>query len=492
MVFDGTVSQTDRVWYYFSELSKIPRGSGNTKRVSDYCVSFAREHGLYVRQDEWNNVIIKKKGSPGRENQKGVILQGHLDMVTEKTKDSRHDFTKDPLKLRREGDFLFAEDTTLGGDDGIAIAYSLALLEDEHLSHPPLEAVFTVDEEIGLLGAAALDLYDLEGSYLLNIDSEEEGMILTGCAGGMTSICSIPLPIERRKGVILEVEISGLQGGHSGTEIQKEHCNGAKLFGRLLAAWLATEKVYLIEAAIGQKDNAIPRMGTARILAEPEAVDSLVRTAEELQEQARKEYYRADPDLTVVVKEPEGDPAVGLRGAEDHEVITLEGTKKAAAFLCLAPNGVFHWHPTIPGLVETSLNLGIFSVEGGNLTGSFSVRSSVESRKMELGEQIRLLTELLGGSYEEKGCYPGWEYKEQSALRSLMVEIFEEKYGRLPGIQTIHAGLECGYWSEKRPELDIVSFGPNIYDIHTTEEKLSISSAERVYDYIVEILKRID
>ncbi|MBE5921796.1 MAG: aminoacyl-histidine dipeptidase [Lachnospiraceae bacterium] len=482
MKFDYNKLAPQRVWYYFQELSNIPRGSGNMKAISDYCMEFAKKNGLKARQDALGNVVIWKNGSAGREQENAVILQGHLDMVAEKTKDSAHDFEKDSLDLQIEGDLVYAKDTTLGGDDGIAIAYSMAILEDDTLSHPPIEAIFTVDEEIGLLGAAALDMSDLKGKYVLNMDSEEEGILLTGCAGGVSSMCELPVSREVKEGLVVNVDISGLLGGHSGVEIQKEHCNAAKLFGRLLATYLEKTEVYLIDAEIGQKDNAIPRIGFAKILIHENDYSLIESITAEIETQAKKEYYVADPGVKITVTKA---------AAERTHVVCEEDTKRISLFLVVAPNGIYHWHPTIPGLVETSLNLGTFRVDNDKMHAGFSVRSSVESRKQELAQRVRVLIEALGGSYAGLGDYPGWEYKEDSKLRPLMVDLYKKLYGEEPVVQTIHAGLECGYLMSKKPELDIVSFGPNICDIHTTEERISVSSVERTYKYVVEILNSL-
>ncbi|MCD8120174.1 MAG: beta-Ala-His dipeptidase [Lachnospiraceae bacterium] len=526
MDFRFDAQEPVRVWYYFGQLSRIPRGSRNTAQVSDYCVSFAKEHGLKYRQDALGNVIIWKAASIGRESEPAVILQGHLDMVAEKCEGSAHDFFKDPLELKREGDMIYAQDTTLGGDDGIAIAYSMAILEDDTLSHPALVAVFTVDEEIGLLGAAALDMEDIDAKYVLNMDSETEGELIAGCAGGMTSTTTLELcTVSARQALglcashaepensasdmpaaILEISVTGLAGGHSGTEIQKEHCNAAKLFGRVLNDILREVNVCLIDAHFGQKDNAIPCFGSAHILAAAADIPAIQRTVAETERRAAKEHAVSDPHLAVrVCKAGDCSDKCGLPdscAAEDNvgpgnqnkmpEKITAatpEDTRKVASYLMLAPNGILYWHPTIPGLVETSLNLGIFDVQNSVMTAGYSVRSSVASRKHLLGEMLRTLADTVGADYSEAGDYPGWEYREDSVLRPAMVQIYQELFGEKPEVCTIHAGLECGYFMGKKPDLDIVSFGPNIYDIHTAKERISISSVERGYRYVRKILE---
>nr|WP_296006974.1 aminoacyl-histidine dipeptidase [uncultured Blautia sp.] len=474
--------QPKRVFYYFEEITKIPHGSGNTKEISDYLVNFAKEHQLRWIQDESNNVIIFKPASKGYENAPVVMLQGHMDMVCEKTADSAHDFTKDPLTLKIEGDYITAEGTTLGGDDGIAVAYGLALLEDDTLEHPALEVVITVDEEIGLLGATALDATPLKAQYLLNLDSEEEGYLWAGCAGGMTAVSEIPVRYQEYTDHKWKITVSGLAGGHSGAEIDKNRANATLILARFLKEAKEQGEYAISELSGGLKDNAIPRTASALVLADEETGKALSAYAEVFTRALRTEYTGSDQGITVTVE---------AQGEGTEPVLHPVSQEKVLFFLLQYPNGIQKMCGFMDGLVETSCNLGITNLTPQALVGSASVRSSVGTAKKALSDKIAYLTEFLGGEYQIEGDYPSWEYKQDSSLRPIMVEVFRELYHREPEVKVIHAGLECGLFYEKIPGLDCVSLGPNMQDIHTTEEKLSISSVERVWTYLLEVLKKI-
>lgn len=472
----------ERVFYYFEEICKIPHGSFNTKQISDYLVEFAKEHGLEYRQDESNNVVIKKPASAGYEKAPAVILQGHCDMVCEKTPGSAHDFTKDGLKLRTEGDYIFAEGTTLGGDDGIAVAYALAILEDDSLRHPALEIIITTDEEVGLLGAAALDTSDLKGTYMINMDSEEEGKLWISCAGGLSATCGIPVERMEAEGAKYEVTLGGLTGGHSGAEIDKLRANAIKMMGRFLFELSQTTEFYLTELAGGQKDNAIPRSVRAVFLAGAEAKAEIREKAAVFQKDIRTEYSGTDEGVTVKVEE---------KGEAAEKALTPVSQQKVLFFLMQIPYGVQKMSGEIEGLVETSMNPGILSLEGDVCRVVASLRSSVGSAREALTAKVQYLTEFLGGDFTAEGEYPAWEYKKDSKLRDIMADTYEEVFGERPEVKAIHAGLECGVFYEKIPNLDCVSFGPTMYDIHTTEEKLSISSTERMWKYLLKVLENI-
>lgn len=470
------------VYKYFKKISEIPHGSGNTKLISDYLVSFANEKGLRYIQDEANNVIIFKAGSLGRENDATVIIQGHMDMVTEKTKDSNHDFSKDPLELKIDGDFLYAKDTTLGGDDGIAVAYALAILDDDTISHPPLEVVITVDEEIGMLGAAVLDTSVLKGKYLLNIDSEEEGSILTGCAGGMTSICEIKLNTEKVSGIVARLEIFDAKGGHSGMEINKGRANATIEIARTITRLKREANAKIVEVLGGLKDNAIPRMSSAILVLDEDKIECAKAIVSQMQEKLSNEYSFSDEDIKLSLE---------VKEKISVNALTDESADKFVMFFSSIPNGVINMNYEIDGMVETSLNLGIFKLDANGMKAEFSVRSSVTSRKHSLGDKLKNITEFLGGKYSVVGEYPAWEYTKNSKLRPLMIDIYEKMFGKKLKVEAIHAGLECGYFKERMQDLDIVSYGPDILDIHTTEERMSISSVNRMYEYTIEILKEI-
>ena len=479
-VLDGLKPQA--VFQYFEALCAIPHGSGNTKPISDYCVRFARERGLRCIQDESNNVIIFKDGTPGYEQSAPVMLQGHLEMVCEKTADCPLDFERDGLILRLDGDTISADGTTLGGDDGIAVAYGLALLASDDIPHPPLEVVFTTDEEIGMFGAAALDCSPLKARTMLNVDSEEEGILLVSCAGGCCVSCHLPVQRETVKGVQITLTAGGLVGGHSGVEIDKGRANANQLLGRALNE-LGKELSYtLIDVSGGLKDNAIPREAVAHLVVEADAVDRVRAFAEKYQEIFAAEFRATEPALSLTVEAGEAGEASAMSGDTKTAVI---------AALVNLPGGIQRMSADIPGLVQTSLNMGILSTSDSGVTMSFAVRSSVGTEKEELCSRIANLMGVLGGTVDRVGDYPAWEYKPDSRLRDLMVEVFTEQYGHAPEVQAIHAGLECGLFAGKLPGLDCVSIGPDMVDIHTTGERMSVASAQRTWEYILEVLRRL-
>lgn len=472
--------QPASVFHFFAEICGIPHGSRNTKAISDYLVDFAQTRGLACRQDEWNNVVIKKPGTAGYENHPPVILQGHMDMVCEKEPDCPIDFEKDGLDLAHDGTDVFARGTTLGGDDGIAVAYCLALLDATDIPHPPLEVLITVDEEIGMLGAAAVDLSDLNGRTLINIDSEDEGILTVSCAGGATA--SIDLPLSRRAvyGPCVRILVDGLQGGHSGVEIHKNRGNANKIMGELLCRIQEKMPVCIASLSGGAKDNAIPRSCQVNLVAMGLELDTIATLAAQVQGEALAQYN--DPELVITVSEAE---ALG-----GHAMSTDE-SKKVAQLLRAVPNGVQAMSADIDGLVQTSLNLGIAKVEDDALHLTFSVRSSVNQEKEDLLNRLRSIAEEFGGAYSQMGEYPAWEYRKDSPLRDIMVKTYEELFAAMPEVVAIHAGLECGLLGDKLPGLDCVSFGPQMQDIHTSREKLNIASTARMWDYLLEILKRL-
>ena len=468
-----------RVFHYFEEICEIPHGSGNTKQISDYLVQFAKDHDLKYIQDEMNNVVIYKPGTAGYENAPTVIVQGHMDMVCEKRPDVDHDFTKDGLNLSVEGDYVSANGTTLGGDDGIAVAYGLALLESDTIAHPPLEVFITVDEEIGLLGAVGFDCSVLKGRRFINLDSEAEGSLWISCAGGLSGISHIPVTRLEAKGEKLTVKISGLMGGHSGAEIDKNRENANSLLGKFLHGLDAKAGYELISVQGGQKDNAITRESIAELLTVKENVETVKEYAASMQAAWREEYAGTDEGITVTVTE---------EGEQDVKVLHPTSKEKVVFFLVNVPYGVQKMSGTIKGLVETSTNIGILKTSENEVLGSSSIRSSVETARDALSDKIEYLTEFLGGEYERQGVYPAWEYRKDSPLRDKMVEVYEEMYGQKPNVVAIHAGLECGLFYKKMEGLDCVSLGPDMKDIHTSEEVLSVSSTERVWKYLVKVL----
>ena len=466
---------------FFEDLCAIPHGSGNTKAISDYCVKFAEDRGLEVHQDSLNNVLIVKPATPGYEAAPTVIVQGHLDMVAEKTPESPINFLTDGLDLAIDGDFVYAKGTTLGGDDGIAVAMALAVLDSDNLEHPRLECLFTIDEETGMDGAVGFDASILQGKRLLNIDSEEEGILTVSCAGGAHAAVRIPMTANECALDAAEIKISGLKGGHSGAEIDKGRANATITLGRVLQALVDELEVRLVSAEGGLKDNAIPLAARAVIALEDGKMARAQEICSQMQATLRKEYAAADPDVTVTV----------TPGTVAGKALSLHDTKRVCCFLGLYPNGIESMSMDIPGLVQTSCNLGIFKVDETGLEGSGSVRSSIASRKQMLLRKIGLLAEGLDGTLCVSGEYPAWEYRRESHLRDVMCQVYKQQYGKDMTVAAIHAGLECGLFCGKIPGLDAVSFGPNLYDIHTTSERMSISSVQRVYAYLCAVLRAL-
>ncbi|MBR5783045.1 MAG: aminoacyl-histidine dipeptidase [Clostridia bacterium] len=468
MILQGL--QPERVFFWFEKICAIPHGSGDTKRISDFCAEFAQKNKLEYRQDELNNIAIYKAGSIGREKEAPVILQGHLDMVCEKEADIDFDFAQDGLRLSVEGDLISATGTTLGGDDGIAVAMVLAVLEDDTLSHPPIEALFTVDEETGMYGAAGLDPEWLTGRTLINIDSEEEGVLTVGCAGGGRVDIALPLIPTSLVLPCYRIVVDGLAGGHSGVEIHKGRHNACKLMGEFLSE---LGELQLVELVGGQKDNVIPGRSEAVIstAADPAAlIDTFVAAHRD----------EANKDLCITAEPCE--ETVGYDSISSAVALTL---------LLEMPDGVQAWSPDIDGLVQTSLNLGIMELKEDYLHLSFAPRSSSSAEKEALFHKLAAIAHKHGADFCVRGQYPAWEFRKESPLRETMLSVYERLHGNKPRVKIIHAGLECGLLSEKLPGMDAVSIGPQMWDIHSPRERLSISSTERTYKYLLEILKEI-
>ncbi|MCI8364504.1 MAG: aminoacyl-histidine dipeptidase [Eubacterium sp.] len=474
------------VFQYFEEICGIPHGSSNTKEISDYLVAFAKKHDLRVIRDDKNNVIIWKEGTAGYEETAPVMLQGHMDMVCEKEEGFEIDFAKEGVRLQLQDGVITAQGTTLGGDDGIAVAYMLAILSSTDIPHPPLEAVFTVDEEIGMLGTAALDASVLKARTMLNIDSEEEGYLLVSCAGGVAATVHLPIQREKTEGIPVTLTVTGLQGGHSGVEIDKGRGNANQILGRILYELEKTFSFRICEVSGGLKDNAIPRQAEAKLLFASSDQDRIVEFKNAVKELAQilaKEYRQTDPEVGLAV-----DPGDGVHTIP---VMTADTAEKVVAALVCLPGGIQRMSADVEGLVQTSLNLGILKTEEDEVSFSFAVRSSVETEKKELVNRISCLVTALGGTVSCSGEYPAWEYRQNSPLRDRMVEVFEEQYGRKPVVQAIHAGVECGLFAGKLPGLDCVSFGPDMKDIHTPKESMDVESVRRTWDYTLEVLKRL-
>ena len=463
--------QQKRFFEIFDELCSIPHGSGNTKAISDYCAEFANNNGLFVFQDELNNVVIKKPATKGYESHEPIILQGHLDMVCEKESTCKIDFEKDGLEIYIDGDYITANGTTLGGDDGIAVAMVLSILEDKNLSHPEIEAVFTTDEETGMYGADGLDTNLLNGKMLINIDSENEGVFTVSCAGGARAQINLPLITQENDQTAYEIAIDGLMGGHSGVEIDKGRINASVLLGEILDSF--TFNFLISEISGGLKDNAIPRSASCVICSNvnpKEAINSFLNSFD---------FGK------------ENRPQVTVKEISCKKSFSKESSLLIVYFLNNVPNGIQKMSSDINGLVQTSLNLGILNTTESGLEASFAVRSSVNSERNELIETLKDFADGLGGTVSSHGFYPAWEYKKDSKLRRVMCDTYKTLYNTEAAVEAIHAGLECGLFGEKIKGLDAVSIGPNMCDIHTPDEKLSISSSVRVYEFLCEVLKNL-
>lgn len=467
------------VFRYFEEISGIPRPSYKEEKISNYLAAFAKEHNLEYYQDELKNVIIIKEASAGYEDVEPIILQGHMDMVCEKVPGCDIDFENDGLKLMIEGDYVTADGTTLGGDNGIAAAYALAILASDEIEHPRLEFMCTVSEEVGMEGASGIDVSVLKGRKLLNLDSEEEGIMLISCAGGCRAEAELPVEWEMTEGWQIEIHIKGLLGGHSGVEINKGRANSNMLLGRILLTAGEVQPYRLMSCEGGNKDNVIPRE-TKAVVVVKENADAFAAAVERMGAEIAAEYAAADPDIAVSAK---------VIGSGLVKTLTEDTTKRAAALINTLPNGIQRMSADIEGLVETSLNLGVLRLTEEVLALRYALRSSVGTELRYLRAKMRMIAEQFGGSLILSSDYPAWEYKRDSKLRDDMAEVYRRMYGTEMKIEAIHAGLECGILAGKIPNLDAVSIGPDMRDVHTAEEKLSISSTKRTWEFLLEVIK---
>ncbi|MGN0154897.1 MAG: aminoacyl-histidine dipeptidase [Lachnospiraceae bacterium] len=480
-----------RVFYYFEEICKIPHGSYHEQAISDYLVSFAKEHGFTVYQDSLFNVVMLVPASAGYENEEPLILQGHMDMVCEKTAGASIDMEKEGLTLAVDGDYVYAKDTTLGGDDGIAVAYMLAIAESKDIAHPPLELIITVSEEVGMEGAREIDLSMLKGHCMLNLDSEEEGIFLSSCAGGLSAHVTLPVVWEKSAELLwYELSVSGLLGGHSGCEIDKGRANSNKVIARVLSELKKEVRFSLHSMEGGKKDNAIPLYSKAVIGLTEEEAAKAEEMVEDIDSILKSEYARTDAGITVKLVPWEEDVDTADKKLQRRLVLDRLSSLRVLAFLMAVPDGIQGMSMSVPGLVETSLNMGIMELTEDHLFTQHAIRSSVTTKKNYVASQVESLVSGLGGKVEKKGEYPAWEYKEESVVRKKVTALYEKMYGKTPVVEGIHAGLECGLLAAKIGDLDCVSMGPDILDIHTTAERLSISSTKRVYEFLIEYLKQ--
>ncbi|HHT89307.1 MAG TPA: aminoacyl-histidine dipeptidase [Clostridiales bacterium] len=468
------------IFKYFSEISKIPRGSGNEDEISEYLVSFAKSRGLMYNKDTANNVIIIKEAVPGYETEPAVMLQGHMDMVCEKRKDSTHDFLKDGIKLLVDGDYLHADGTTLGADNGIAVAYMLALLSDEDLKHPRLEVVITTDEEVGMNGAKALDLSSLKAQYMINLDSEEEGYLLASCAGGLTGTSTLPIKRVTEHGKRIKISLGGLKGGHSGMDIIRNRTNANKLLARLMFDLRQKEHYSVLHMEGGYKDNVIPREAFAELVIQPEDYMQVSDSIDEIMQMYKKELESSEPELEYSVED---------MGDGSYTPMHPVSFEKLLFLLIQTPYGVQVMSSDIEGLVESSLNLGILLTKEEQAVICNSVRSAKSSYKHYISSRLEYLVNFLGGEYIVRSEYPAWEFRKESKLREHLQKHYKQMYGKEMIVQAIHAGLECGLIAEKMPGIDIVSIGPDMSRVHTIDERVSISSTIRVYQFLERIIE---
>lgn len=475
-----------KVFQFFEEICSIPHGSRNVEQISNYLVDFARKRGLKYRQDEKYNVVIWKDGSKGYENAEPVILQGHMDMVAVKTADCPKDMEKDGLDLEVNGDLISAKGTSLGGDDGIAVAYSLAILDDPDMPHPPLEVIITTDEEIGMLGAAYMDVSDIKGHLFLNMDSEDEGIFTVSCAGGATVTCKFPYERENVQAAVMRVSLDGFSGGHSGVEIDKGRANANVVMGRLL--YSVMNDVRLISINGGEKDNAIALSCQVEIAVPADKAEEVKNKMQETFAIVAEEYKVTDPNAALHVEAGDADKADGTAQSTDVQALTAKDTAAVIQALLHMPYGIQRMNPEIEGLVQTSLNLGILRTNETSVDLSYAVRSASEHEKQFLIDKMDALAVLLGGTTEISGPYPGWEYRADSRLRDVLVDTYRELYGKDPVVEGIHAGLECGLFASKMGDIDAVSLGPQMEGIHTVNEVLSISSVQRTWELVTKAL----
>lgn len=468
----------EKVFHFFEEISSVPRGSGHKEKIKKYCEDFAKERQLEYVSDDSGNIIIYKNASQDSKSDEPVIIQGHLDMVWEKDNSCSINFETDGLKLEFDGDYVFAKGTTLGGDDGIAVAMCLAILDSDDICHPPLEIVFTADEEIGMLGAAALDFSKLTSERMINLDSEAEGTLWVSCAGGVRADITLNVDFENNCNPEYKISVSGLHGGHSGAEIHNGYANANKVMGRILDLLKNTFDFRIVEINGGTMDNAITRDCVCIVKTESCNVE---KTISEIFSDIKRDYISTDPEIIISASEV----------SCGKQAMTAVSTEKVINILNELPSGVIAMSKEIEGLVETSLNLGILKTQNNTVNYSFAVRSSVDSERDLLADKLKKIADNYSCNAVFYSEYPAWEYKKDSVLREKMAMIYKDMYGKEMTVTAIHAGLECGLFCGKIKGLDCVSLGPDMLDIHTPQEKLSISSTERVWNFLLRVLESI-
>lgn len=468
------------VFGFFDEISAVPRSSQHNEKIGEYLVQFAKDRNLEYYQDAAGNVIIYKEATPGYETADPVMIQGHMDMVAAVAEGYEHDFENEPLDLYIDGDYIKARGTTLGADDGIAVAMGLALLDAKDISHPALEIVITTDEEIGMLGAEALDGSKLHARKILNLDSEEEGILTVGCAGATNIEASIPVTRNIFRGALYKFAVQGLRGGHSGSDIEKERGNAIHIAGRVLEQAMDSVRFHIVTLSGGSVTNAICSKVTGEIIVDPDDTAAFVRAIQASASLIRSEYEASDPDLQIIA-ERDGDA--------EEAALDEESQRRALSYLVVAPYGVQNMSMELKGLVETSLSTGVLRLEENRLMTQAMIRSSVNSRRDFVARKAELLVKAFGGTATFDGAYGAWEFNADSDLLRVCVDAFERHFGRKPEVGAVHAGLECGKWAEKLGKIDAVSLGPDMMEVHSPNERLSISSTDRTWEYLKAILE---
>jgi dipeptidase D len=470
------------VWKHFDEIRKIPRCSKHEEKIREYIEKFAKQHNLEYKTDKVGNIVIYKPATKGMENKTGVILQGHMDMVCEKNSDIDFDFSKDPIQLKLDGDILSADGTTLGADNGIGLAISLAILEDD-VKHGSIEALFTVDEETGLTGAFAMSNDLLKGHIMLNLDSEDFGVITVGCAGGGESQIKLPVKIQQANGNMesIIIKVSGLRGGHSGVDINEQRGNAVKLLTRILWKTHDNYKFYITEIKGGDKHNAIPREAFAKITVDKKYKNKFISTLKKEEQNILGEIKPIDPNFKIDIQSTD----------QLKTTLTDDSQERLLDLLHGLPHGVDKMSYDIPDLVETSTNLATVAVNDKTVAIGMSTRSSIGSALQDFRDRIRAISELSGAKVEEDEPYPGWKPNLDSNILKISKKLYTDMYGKEPKVEAIHAGLECGIIGEKYPGMDMISIGPTIKYPHSPEEQVHVSTVEKVYEFVLKILENV-
>ena len=472
------------MWEIFANICDIPHPSKHEEKILAWLVDWAKKHHIDCAQDETGNIVLRKPATPGYENRVPVVLQGHIDMVPQANSDSKHNFITDPILPRICDDgWVRATGTTLGADNGMGCAAAMAILIDEKIEHGPIEVLVTVDEETGMTGAFGLKPGFIKGEILMNLDSEDEGELYVGCAGGMDATFEMEYNVKATaKGMKgYEIAVTGLKGGHSGMDIVLGRANANKVLIRLLKKALKIGEVHIAEISGGSLRNAIPREAFAKVAVAPSKTAAFEKMIKTLADAIQKEFSGTEPDFKIALK-PIETPV---------EVLGEKCQEKAVNLVLAIPNGVMRMSDSMPNLVETSTNLAIIKTEKGTFTIANLMRSSVESAKEALADKMRAIAELAEVNLELTGGYPGWKPNLQSPILKTMQKVYEKKYGKTPEIKAIHAGLECGLFGSAYPQWDMISFGPTIRHPHSPDERVNIESVGKFWEYLVETLKNV-